>query len=256
MGAMAELRPIIVIGSFMALVVLLISIMPSGFFTSNASTVTPANTNFYNVLGTNDTTSYNLTGSTHDFGNRDFGGWHTNLEEVMTGSDYALWFQIADAWYTYFYSREDFTWFDLNNVQRSIRVDSSTGFSYSSHIVLLISAINNSYHSGNTSALVYTVKSSRTTMKTFFSFDLSTYSDPLAAYLAGHLDMIVGINFNERNTQINAWSVIGSFLTFQLIPNCEPTIALIVEIPFWFAELYVVFIMVLRVIGALFGGGA
>lgn len=256
MGAMAELRPIIVIGSLIAIIVILISIMPAEFFGSNGTTVTPENTNFSSILGTNDTIEFNFTGHTYDFGNKDFGGWHIDVQEVSTYGAPALWVQITDAWYGYFYNRNDFKWYDINNVEvDKSRPDIPDPTYPGYHNVMLISDINNEYLAGNITNLLYYLECSKTMIKATFYFDISIYSNVISAYAAGKLTMVIGINFNERNSQINAWSVIGSFLTFQLIPNCEPTIALIVEIPFWFAELYVVFIMVLRVIGAVFGGG-
>lgn len=258
MGAMAELRPIIVISSFMAIVVVLISIMPSGFFGSNATTVTPENQNFYSILGTNNTLVFNLTGNSHNFGNMDFGGWHINVQEIPLYfmGKMTIWIQVADAWYGYFYNREDFIWNNQEGTVKSIHESIMTGgYLGETHDVLKISTVNETYLSSNITALIYYIKSSRTTIKVFFNFNTSYYSNPYDAYNNENLTLIMGIDFNERNTQINAWSVIGSFLTFQLIPNCDPTIALLIEIPFWFAEIYVVFIMVLRVVGAVFGGG-
>jgi hypothetical protein len=256
MGAMAELRPIIVIGSFMAIVVTLISIMPSGFFGSNATTVTPTNENFYSLLGTNDTLEYNLTGSSHDFGNKDFGGWHIDLQEVNVAGEPELWLQVADAWYSYFYNREDFIWYDVQNTRKSTTMYFTPFDAYpADHELMRITVINTDYLSGNVSGLIYYARCSRTTMKTMFYFDTTLYVNVTDAYSNAKLRMVVGIDFNERNTQINAWSIIGAFLTFQLIPNCELTLALLIEIPLWFAELYVVFIMVLRIRGAVFGGG-
>lgn len=257
MGAMAELRPIIVIGSFMAIVFLLISIMPQGFFGSNNGIIiTPTNTNFYSLLGTNDTITFNLTGSPpHDFGNKDFGGWHLDVQEVST-SDYgsAIWVQVADAWYGIFYNREDFKWFNMNNTEIDVYHSDIPDNTYpGKHYVMPIISIE--FNSENQTELSYLLESTKTTIKVVFLYDFSTYASPLLAYDVGNLTMIVGIDFNERNTQINAWTVIGSFLTFQLIPNCDVILALFIEIPFWLAELYVVFIMVLRVIGAVFGGG-
>jgi hypothetical protein len=256
MGAMAELRPIIVIGSFMAVVALLIGIMPSGFFGSNIVAPTPTNTSFYSLLGTNDTLVYNLTGSPHDFGNKDFGGWHTDLQEHSFGSDGpGFLMTVADAWYGFFYNREDFLWYDSTvTYQKDTR--KYLGYpTFEDHNVLMLSTVSADYNAGNISSLSYYLKSSKTTMKAIFYFDQTLYTDPATAYAAGKLVMVIGIDFNERNTQINAWTVIGAFLTFQLIPNCEQTIALLVEIPFWFAEIYVAVIMVLRITSAIFGGG-
>lgn len=260
MGAMAELRPIIVIGTFMAIVIILIGIIPSQMFGSQSpelSTI-PSNTSWSSILATNDTMSYNLTGGDHNFGNKDFGGWHLNLFEMHDGSfKPVLLMQVADAWYFYFYNKEDFLWTLVNQTVISIFVnvyDPIGTWPWQQHNVLKISVLDN-LTSGNGTLPIFYLKSSRATIMAYLVYNQTAYAYPSLAYNAGNMVIVLGIDFNERNTQINAWTVIGALLTFQLIPNCDAVISLIIEIPMWLAEIYVVFILVLRVIGAVFGGG-
>jgi hypothetical protein len=237
--------------------IILLAIIPPEFLnaSSTAYTPTPQNTSFANILGTNETATLNFTGSPpHDFGNIDFGGWHIQISEknIAGSGEQCLWIRISDAWYFYFFNSEDFQ-YRTTDGNTSITTRNLI-LTWGTHYVLKIETLD-ALMATNQTGIIY-LTSSRTTIRAYFYYDQTLYATPSLAYVAGKLQMILGIDFNERNTQVNAWSLISSFLTFQLLPNVDPILSLLLEIPMWVCEGYLTFIFVLRVLGAVFGGGA
>lgn len=54
-------------------------------------------------------------------------------------------------------------------------------------------------------------------VQTSLSFNTTTYSKPSEAWIDDALYMFIGIDFDQTNTSINAWEIIGKLLTFQKV---------------------------------------
>jgi hypothetical protein len=98
-----------------------------------------------------------------------------------------------------------------------------------------------------------TIKCSHTSMTGYFGW-ATTYTNGEDAYDHNALWLYLEAGLDRNNTALNGWSLIQSVL-FLNIPNVEPIISYIVGIPIWICIAYLSFIMVLRVAGAIFGGG-
>jgi hypothetical protein len=190
-----------------------------------------------------------------------------------TGYYFELQMEICDEWWDFRYNREDFQWFNQNGTESTSNHDvkGAIGGNFEVHKVLTIprididsrsSSYGNNTYSPETS---YDVRCSRTSFYITFYYNCSLYPPPAAPSSAYYgqaspthdcgLAMSIGQGFSERATQLNAWTLITGFLFFQLIPDLPIIISLLIECPIWICEAYLLFIFVLRVIGAVFGGG-
>lgn len=88
-----------------------------------------------------------------------------------------------------------------------------------------------------------------------FSFDEDAYTDIIDAWSNDDMDFYLGVGFDQTSTGYGAWGLIASFLFFQL-PEIHPIINAILAVPIWIGVAYISYILILRAIGALFGGGA
>lgn len=258
---MSEMRGIIVVGTFLGIALTLILMMPPELLGATQTTI-PNNQGLTNLLSINDTISYNFAGIWYRSPNIDVGGWHTCMTEaypIISGITYSdnasrvFQFEITDSWYTYFYNREDFRWKDTNtetyiDFQTPILLPPS--YAVETHYVITMNTLNR--YVDNTA---FTIQSSRCKMNIMFTYDKTIYTNPLNAYEHMGLSVQIGIDYNERNTQISAWSFVYNLFFFQDIEGLEPTVANLIRIPFVLALGYILFICVLRVIGAVFGGG-
>jgi len=103
--------------------------------------------------------------------------------------------------------------------------------------------------------LTYTFQCQHTQLDIFFAFNETTYSTPSEAFDGQELKMLIGIEWSQIDTSVSAWDIIGMVLFFQL-PTVHWAINALIAIPIWLGMAYVAFILILRTIGAIFGGGA
>jgi len=94
----------------------------------------------------------------------------------------------------------------------------------------------------------------------YFGFNVSLYDWPSEAWENGtaqnsDLKFLQGIGLEQIATTYNAWNIIGQILFFQM-PETHWIVKAILAAPIWIAMAYTAFILVLRAVGAIFGGGA
>jgi hypothetical protein len=99
-----------------------------------------------------------------------------------------------------------------------------------------------------------------------FSFNASMYGDPSFAWdnntgnpVPDDLWVLSGINFNQERTTYDAWGLVVAILFFNLpglLTGTPAFIGYLLSIIAWIPMIYVAYILLLRSIGALFGGGA
>ena len=94
-----------------------------------------------------------------------------------------------------------------------------------------------------------------TTYDVYFAYNASIYANFTEAWNYHGLAFFAGVNFDEVNTSYNAWAIIGALLWFKM-PNMPFWIQGLLSISIWACIGYLIFILVLRAIGAIFGGGA
>jgi len=88
-----------------------------------------------------------------------------------------------------------------------------------------------------------------------FGYNTTIYSSPSEAWDYHALWIFIGINFDQTATGYNAWDLIGMILFWQL-PDMHWVVNAIISFPFWGCIAYLAYILILRTIGAIFGGGA
>lgn len=200
----------------------------------------------------------------------------------------SYWFvfqtEVAEEIWGYRYNQEDFLWYNQNGTDvttYNVPIECNDGnqifgatYRYDSHSVLKLTQVDIDAHVSNATynqtlynpQIQYILKCSRTSFSVQFNYNITAFTAPSQAYQNltrsgshtssdGYLGIIIGVDFSERNTQLNAWNLITGFLFFQLIPDLPYTLSLLIEAPIWVCEAYLLFIFVLRIIGAVFGGG-
>jgi hypothetical protein len=88
-----------------------------------------------------------------------------------------------------------------------------------------------------------------------FAYNDTLYSSFTNAWDHGAVYALFGIEFDQVNTSYNAMGLISNILFFSLPEETPVIIKAIISIPIWVAVGYLVFIFILRTIGAVFGGG-
>jgi hypothetical protein len=86
------------------------------------------------------------------------------------------------------------------------------------------------------------------------AYDEDVYSTPTQAFQADAMKIQVGQTIDQIGTATSATGILWNVLTFQWL-SVNPYLAALLAIPFWIATAYLIFIVVLRMAGAIFGGG-
>ena len=255
MGDISELRGLLTVISFIGVTVLLIGLTPVQFYAEEYEglTITPPE-----VFEAVDIQRFQETWECrlNETGGYEKGGGYYMMEikntgqEFFGGHDLNLWYKKANEtsldlhiehWYAkwiFFLVQDGLEWINPKGISR--------GF------ILMGSELDTDF---NTTEIEYTAKCKHLEVKAFFGFNETLYSTPTEAWNHHGLWVLIGINFDQTATGYSAWDLIGMLLFFQL-PNVHWFINALIAIPLWICIGYVAYILILRAIGALFGGGA
>lgn len=263
MGDISEYRGIVVVAGFLASFVLLSTLVYSTFAVSPAITnrelnvpdyVDVSNTIAYNYT---DTFSFNMTNTTALTGTgvQDFGGWYMQEWWLKRGVRYTFLSKYA-RWGLFEWWWGDGTWFSSEGVE----ISSPSLFvtppdrTLQSGQALSESKLDSDY--ANDLQLKYKVNFGDHEQDVWFFFDESKYSTPSEAWDMSELTGFWGITWDQTKTTYNAWEIIGMILFFQRSDVVDPFTRTLVYTPIFIGFAYIAFILILRMIGALFGGGA
>lgn len=99
-----------------------------------------------------------------------------------------------------------------------------------------------------------------------FAFNTSIYGDPQFAWdsnggdaVPDELYVMTGINFDQTKSTYDAYQILQALLFFnlpQILVGTPSFISYLLSIIIWIPMVYVAFILLLRAIGGVFGGGA
>ena len=257
MGDISEMRAVIVILAFVVFTVTLVGLMvsesPSMFIgitqgSSGFSGTSTDETSPSNLVSWNETYILNITG-TFEY-NFQIGGWNVRVEKwaIYHLPEDGLCMKTYDAWWIFEWNFDEFKWF-----KEGIDVSVLAYIPYvNPRWCIPIARLDQDFANGK--SLTYQAKNSKTQLDVSFSFNNSKFAKPSDAFYGNEMYMVFKLDFNDRNTSINALSFIGGIFTFSLpglpfIPN------LILWLLIFPAAIYLAFIFVLRIIGAVFGGG-
>lgn len=256
LGDISELRGIIAIGSLLGILVLLITWIPSGFLITDyeGRTITPPEY-FEAVELEKYATTWNIT----------FDGSHSKEYWYFGIYHYYISFEIGGYDLRLLYARPNHT---ISGYDDGILVIwhmekwwiFETGFhemEFSNQgedrgISLSRTELDDDYDRND---LSYTVECSHVQMDIFLAFNETAYNSPSEAFDDSNLKMMLGVEWDQVQTSMAAWKIIGMLLFFQL-PNVHWMINAIIAIPIWLGIAYISYILILRAIGAVFGGGA
>jgi hypothetical protein len=249
MGDISEMRAVIVILAFVVFTVTLVGLMVSEsplMFSGMTSGNSAINNNGgatspTTLLAWNSTYVLNITDSSDASYHFVIQGWNVAVFTVDSWGHKEIDMATYSTWWIFEWDWDDFVWYKDN-----VQVSNLNDIWFSMFVL--------DTHYSQNKTLDYVAQNSKTRMTVTFVFNQTAYTKPSDAYSAGGLSMVFQQDFNDRNTSINALSFIAGIFTFSLpglpfIPN------LILWIMIFPALMYLSFIFVLRVIGAVFGGG-
>jgi len=81
-------------------------------------------------------------------------------------------------------------------------------------------------------SLPYTAKCSHFQVTVYFGYNETTYSSVTEAWNHHALYILIGIDFAEMATGMNAWNLIAMLLFFQM-PDIHPVLNMILALPIW-----------------------
>ena len=247
-GNLAELRPLVFIVSFVGLSVLLIGWMvtetPTLFLgaDSGSSSTGTSSQNPSELMAWNETYTLNITDT---FGYTfKVGGWNVRFEKWT--STHSFYMETYDAWWIFNWNFDPFRWFkdglDVTHVYSGQpnpeRLD--------------VSQLDSDFAKGK--GLGYDAKNSRTQFSVSFAFNTTKYAKPSDAYDGNEMYLMFNVGYDERNTNINLLGFISGLFTFSL-PGLPVQVNLIIWLMIFPSLAYLVFIIVLKIIGSVFGGG-
>ena len=254
MGDISEMRAVIVILAFVVFTVTLVGLMVSespsmfmGIAQGSSGTGTDQTTSPSSLLAWNSTYILNITGTfEYEF---HVGGWNVRVEKWDNHwSTDGFFMETYDAWWIFNWNFDQFKWFkEGTDVSIFAEIPPAP-----SQWRIPISRLDLDFANGK--SLTYQAKNTKTQWDISFNFNSSKFAKPSDALYGNEMYMFFELDFNDRSTSINALSFIGGIFTFSLpglpfIPN------LILWLMIFPAAMYLVFIFVLRIIGAVFGGG-
>jgi len=252
MGDLSEFRGLLVAGTLLSIFVLLVNAIPGDFLVAQSDNmqVNLPDDVFKSVDVSSYATTYNLT--LDDSGLQIFlygvptayrysfsiGGHHFYLYDYLpAGGGPAV--RLTHYWYWWIFPT------NLHNL------DFIDNIGFNDGDLLTSTELDADYTSGN---IRYTVDCDHVNMETFFGFNETAYSSPSLAWAANDLRILFGMELDQVNTSTNAWMVISQVLFFQS-PEVHSSINYIIAVPIWLCVAYVTFIVILKVMGAIFAGG-
>jgi len=274
---MSELRTIVIVVAFLGTTIALVGMMTmespflfSGYTNKGTTPVYGNNTavNPSEVIGWNETLVLPLNNSGWSFIlSFEVGGWNLRayIDKPYGVNAYYIELETYDKFEVlgltlWEHGHQDFTWYNSSN-QRVSRND--IGFmaplgSYYPEVIGL-DQLGYDYIFGNSSSsmnnLQYNIKNSHTKLTVSFGFNNTLYDSPLTCFInGGNLDLCFQIQWSDRNTSMNALDFISAMFSFRL-PDVEPTVQAMIMAPILGALMYLTFIFILRIVGAVFGGG-
>jgi len=241
MGDISEMRGLIVVFCIIAVSITLIALMPTEFYTATAGSPETGSVTPTGIMAWNETYILNITDTfAYTF---QIGGWNIRVEKWPEG----LHIETYDSWWVFVWNFDGFKWF-----KDGIEVSQYYDFPAIDRWLIEPSQLDDDFASGK--GLAYKIRNSKTEMDVSFAFNETAFDTPSDAYVGNDIRLIFNLDFDDRNTSINALNLIGMLFTAS-IPNVDPTINLLISFPIWACTGYLVFIFVLRIIGAVFGGG-
>ena len=248
-GNIAELRPLIFIAAFVGLSVALVGWMvmesPTLFLGANAgsSSTGDSSQSPLDLMAWNETYVLNVT-DTFEY-TFQVGGWNVRVEKWTSTKSFYM--ETYAYWSIFNWNFDAFRWH-----KDGVDVTHDYPYPTPSSQRLDITQLDSDFAEGK--GLGYKAKNSRTEFSVTFVFNTTEYDTPTDAYDGNHMHMIFNVDFDDRNTSINAVSFIAGLFTFS-VPGVPTYVSVIIWLMMFPPLAYLTFIFVLKIVGAVFGGG-
>lgn len=249
MGDISETRILIVIGCLVGIFAFLLVTIPQPLLPASeretASISYPNNWESGDLLYLTETWNMTSIDNTTDV-NFELGGRNFNLrgsETALNGPSILLF----EYWYEWLvvYTNEPCQWMDSTNFFVDANFKNA----------LLMESLDNQSITQDERLIVRWTEHSQFKMYAILSYDTGSYASWELAMDDSALGLWFGVQFDQTNTAFNAWDIIGMILFFSM-PDVDPFLNAIIAVPMWLGMAYIAFILILRAIGAIFGGGA
>jgi len=239
-GDLAELRGLLVVVTFLSITVLLVAMIPGEFVvgtSENRQVVVPDDYSSSEVMAI--ASSYNFTFGPHVQEDFTMGGHDFTIFDNAMGSVPGTGIIMYHKWIEYwiFHNQDFMKWYDQQNIERDTDLED-----YQWPYMLKFQTIDDI--GVNTT---WTVQCEHVTIKAMFGYNTTSYDNCTQAYENSALGIWLGINFDQVNTQYNAWNLIQMILFFQM-PDVHPLINMIIAIPIWITIAYLVFTLITKLI--------
>jgi hypothetical protein len=245
MGDISELRGLIIIGTFLAVTMLLIGWMPYDFWVAGEQGRTVNVPDYFEgsaLVRFNNTYSIDIDKAVKQdyWGKTQFG--HHMYFEARKG-ELEMWnCHVYDFYGLFYYGNHYQTWRNVDGISRG-QILTAEEIDLDRNI------------QGGISSSDYEVSCGHFKMGASIVYNASTYDNCTSAWNALDLKIGFGIDWDQMGTTYDAWSLITSILFWRPIAGIPLWIMQLISIPIWIASAYIAYILVLRAIGAVFGGG-
>jgi hypothetical protein len=242
-GDLSELRGILVVVTFLSVTILLVSMIPGEFVvspTTNRQVVVPEAYSSSDVMAI--ASSMNFTFGPHVEQSFSLGGHDFTIFDDAMGSipgngiimytEWVEWWVIHNQLYM--------KWYDQQNIERN-SAPGPLEFPYMSYMMQFQTIDDIGLNT------TWTIQCERVTVKAMFGYNTTAYDNCTQAYENDSLGIWLGINFDQVNTQFNAWNLISMILFFQM-PDVHPIINAIIAIPIWVTIAYLIFTLITKLI--------
>lgn len=240
MGDISEMRGLIVLFTIVAVTVGLISAIPSAFYASTVENPESPNPVLTNLVAWNYSTTYNLTyGAYYDF-SMDGYEWRLHAGdgieafiELRTNAHFGFYWDLD---YCKFYTE------DGRDVSGTTII---TGYP------------NLDLGEISEQPIKIICRNTRTQTVMVLSYNTTLYGTYTQALENNGLSATFHLSWDDRTTSMNGLQLVGMVLTGSL-PDIHPILSIVFVFIGWglvAAASYLAFIFVLRIVGAVFGGG-
>lgn len=245
MGDISEMRGLIVLFTIVSVTITLILLIPPAFYTATIDEATqPSDYNPSSFIDWNSTANMTLndTGAFY-YSQQSINGYNWGATVYFPFADDYLVLQTYAQYGPFFWDYDTCDWYVDG-------VDVTTITPIGWH-VLALSTVD-SYDS----PLKLTAQNSKTKITVTIAYN-TTYPTLQDAFEDQGFTLVFNSNWEDRTTSMNALSLVGMVLTGSL-PTVHPYLSVVFGFIGWgliAAGVYLAFIFVLRLVGAVFGGG-
>lgn len=226
----------ITVGTFLGMFVVLIGLIPTQFFAvqpgANRAIEVPESFEAVDIQYFAET--YNDTVPDNSAVSYDLGGKHFRMED-RTMTQHLLYHIRYDKWWIINWGFHDMIWRNSDGIKIGSYIEPH-------HI--------DDYYNPDDDASKFLVSDDKVEVVIYLGYNRTAYDNATQAWINDDLDFLTCMGFDQLNTGMNAWSLIGMLLFFQL-PQVHPLVNAIIAIPLWMIIAYLSFSLILKVIKAL-----